>query len=243
LLASATMAAGPLVGTLGEKPLHHDIKYWYADGGDRVEVPVEGFVVDLVRPGLLIEIQTRGFSSMKRKLNTLLARHAVRVVHPIASDMWILKVDETGELLSRRKSPRRGMAADLFSELVAFPELIAHPRFSLEVLLVQEEQVRRHDPARAWRRRGWVVEERRLLGVTRRLVIDSAPTLANLLPAELPAEFTTAELAQVLGRPRRLAQQMAYCLRRVRAIEVIGKDGNALVYARPAGPGLGRGNG
>ena len=102
---------------------------------------------------------------------------------------------------------------------------------------------RRHDPARAWRRRGWVVEERRLLGVTRRLVIDSAPTLANLLPAELPAEFTTAELAQVLGRPRRLAQQMAYCLRRVRAIEVIGKDGNALVYARPAGPGLGRGNG
>lgn len=230
------MAARPLVGTLGEKPLHADLKHWYADPGDRVEVPVDGFVVDVVRPGLLIEIQTRGFSSMTRKLRALLAEHAVRVVHPIASEMWIVKVDGTGEVLSRRKSPRRGMPVDLFSELVAFPELIMHPQFTLEVLLVQEEQVRRHDPARSWRRHGWVVQERRLLCVTGRLFIDSTPMLASLLPAGLPSEFTTAELAHALGRPRRLAQQMTYCLRRVRAIEVVGKNGNAIVYARPVGP-------
>lgn len=226
------MTARPLVGTLGEKPLHADLKQWYAERDDEIEAPVAGFVVDVARRGLLIEIQTRGFSSMKRKLNALLDEHAVRVVHPIATDLWIVKVDHAGEVLSRRKSPRRGVTADVFRELVAFPELISHPHFTLEVLHVQEEQVRRHEPDRAWRRRGWVVVERRLLRVTGRVVVDAPSALADLLPTELPAEFTTKELAQVLGRPRRLAQQMTYCLRRVGSVEVIGKDGNALVYAR-----------
>jgi hypothetical protein len=33
---------------------------------DRFEVPVDGFVIDIVRDDLLIEIQTRNFSSLKR---------------------------------------------------------------------------------------------------------------------------------------------------------------------------------
>ena len=61
------MSARPLVGTLGEKPLHAALKRWYAEDADRIEEPVDGFVIDLVRNGLLIEIQTRGFSSMKHK--------------------------------------------------------------------------------------------------------------------------------------------------------------------------------
>lgn len=66
------MTTRPLVGTLGEKPLHAALKRWYSEADDRVEEPVDGFVIDLVRDGLLIEIQTGGFSSMKRKLASLL---------------------------------------------------------------------------------------------------------------------------------------------------------------------------
>ena len=54
---------------------------------------------------------------------------------------------------------------------------------------------------------------------------------AALLPADLAAEFTTADLAAALGRPRRLAQQMAYCLRGAGAVSAVGKQGNAIVYA------------
>ena len=52
------------IGSLNEKQLHAALKEWYRDAGDGVEVEVDGFVVDLVRDGLLIEIQTRGFSAM-----------------------------------------------------------------------------------------------------------------------------------------------------------------------------------
>ncbi len=213
--------------------MHAALKRWYSEDGDRIEQPVDGFVIDLVRDGLLIEIQTRGFSSMKRKLGTLLDRHEVRLVFPIAVEKWIVKLDEAGEVASRRKSPKRGAPVDVFGELVSFPQLITHPTFTLELLLIREEEVRRFDADRAWRRRGWVIEERRLLEVLDRVVVDSADALAALLPPGLPLRFTTADLAAAVSRNRRVAQQMTYCLRGAGVIDIVDKDGNALVYSRP----------
>jgi hypothetical protein len=225
------MSARPHVGTLREKPLHAALKQWYAQPGDRIEEPVDGFVIDIVRDRLLIEIQTGGFAALKRKLGKLLDDHAVHVVHPIAVETSIVRIDETGEVLSRRRSPKRGAAVDLFAELVSFPELVVHPHLTVEVLLVRVEEVRRFDGTRAWRRKGWVIEERRLLEVVDRRHIDSPDDLASLLPVALPPAFTTADLAAALGRPRRLAQQMTYCLRRAGVIQTVSKNGNAAVYS------------
>jgi hypothetical protein len=231
-IPSPSMTVRPHVGTLGEKPLHAALKRWYAEDDDRIEEPVAGFVIDLVRNGVLIEIQTRGFASMKRKLVELLDGYAVHLVHPIPVEKWIVKIDEAGRMTSRRKSPKRGEPVDVFGELVSFPELIAHPGFTLELLLINEEEVRRFDGNKAWRRRGWVIEERRLLEVVDRLVVDSPEALASFLPSDLPQEFTTADLAATLGGTRRLAQQMTYCLRSAGVIEMVGKTGNAIVYCR-----------
>jgi hypothetical protein len=224
------------IGSLNEKPLHAALKAWYAQPGDQFEVPVEGFVIDLVRDDLLIEIQTGNFSGIRRKLYALVAQHPLRLVYPVAREKWIVKLAADRETpLGRRKSPKRGQFHDLFSELVSFPALLDDPNFCLEVLLIQEEELRRHDPRRAWRRRGWVTHERRLLDVAERRRFGTPADVAALLPPGLPAEFTTSHLAAGIGRPRRLAQQMAYCLREMGAIEQVGKRGNAFLYTIPIG--------
>lgn len=223
--------SSPHVGTLREKPLHASLKKWYAEPGDDVEVPVDGFVIDLVRSQLLIEIQTRGFSGMKRKLRKLLdLGHTVRIVHPIAAEKWIVKLDDSGEEISRRRSPKRGTAADVFGELVSFPAWIDEPGLEIEIVLTHEEEIRTHQPGKAWRRKGWVVEERRLIGVVDGAAINGLEDLRGFLPVGLPVQFTTAELAEAIGRPRRIAQQMAYCLREAGVISVTDKRGNAIVY-------------
>jgi len=223
--------AVPSIGTLREKPLHASLKRWYARPGDGVEVRVDGFVIDLVREDLLIEVQTRGFSSMKQKITTLLELgRRVRIVHPIPIDKWIVKVDADGTVLSRRRSPRHGNPTDVFAELVSFPDLLAHPHLEVEVLLTIEEEYRRHTPNQSWRRKGWTVVERRLIEVVDTLLLRNAEDLTGLLPGDLPETFTTADLAEKLGRPRRAAQQMAYCLRKVGAIAAVGKHGNAVMY-------------
>ncbi len=221
----------PRIGTLREKPLHASLKDWYALPGDRVECPVEGFVIDLVRGDLLIEIQTSGFSSMKRKVLSLLdAGHRVRIVHPIPVDRWIVKVDNDGTILSRRRSPRHGAPTDVFSELVSFPGSMAHPGLEVEVLMTVEEQYRNHTPDRAWRRKGWTVLERRLVDVVDTFLLTDIDDLTELLPSGLPDEFTTADLAARLGRPQRTGQQIAYCLRTLGAVIVVGKVGNTVLY-------------
>ena len=221
----------PRIGTLREKPLHASLKQWYALPGDRVECPVDGFVIDLVRGDLLIEIQTSGFSSMKQKVVSLLdTGYQVRIVHPIPVDRWIVKVDEDGTILSRRRSPRHGAPTDVFSELVSFPESMAHPGFEVEVVMTIEEQYRAHTPGRAWRRKGWTVLERRLVDVADTFRLTDIDDLTGLLPSGLPDEFTTADLAERLRRPKRTAQQIAYCLRILGAVTVVGKVGNTFRY-------------
>ena len=219
------------IGLLRERHLHASVRRWYAEAADRDEVPVDGFVIDLVRGDLLIEVQTRGFAGMKPKVKALLGRgHRLRIVHPIAVDRLIVRVDAEGTVLARRRSPRHGALADIASELITFPELLAHERFEIEVLLTSEEEYRVFVPGRCWRRKGWTVLERRLVEVVDQVVLSGAEDLARLLPEDLPQPFTTEDLAMGLQRPRRVAQHLAYCLSKVGVIEAVGKRGHSVAY-------------
>src|SRR5687767_11161076 len=140
------MSDSPHIGTLKERSLHANLKDWYAQPGDRREVRVDGYVIDLVRDDLLIEIQTRSFFPLKKKLTKLTESHPVRLVHPIPAERWIVKLAADGEtLIERRKSPKRGYVEHIFSELVSIPHLIERENFSLDVLLISEEEIRCHD--------------------------------------------------------------------------------------------------
>ena len=238
-MGSSSKAASGQIGTLNEKPLHAALKAWYARPDDRFEVPFDRFVIDIVRGDLLVEIQSRNFSAIKRKMRTLTGSYPVRLVYPIAREKWIVKVAGDGKRVeSRRKSPKRGKAEDIFQELVSFPKLLSNPNFSLEVLLIQEEEVRSYDGNRNWRRKGWVTNERRLLDVVDQRLFETPADMAALLPSRLKEPFTTSDLAKAAGIPRRLAQRMAYCLREMGAITASGKRGNAILYLRvPAGSG------
>lgn len=226
------------INTLNEKSLHAALKRWYAQPGDRFEVRVDGYIIDLVRGDLLIEVQTGGISPLKRKLAALTRLHPVRLVIPIAQEKWIVRLPKEGDDPQgkpvRRKSPRRGQVEHLFKELVFIPGLMAQENFSLEVLLTREEEVRRFDEgrAKAWRRKGWVIEERRLLEVVDRRVFETPASLAALLPAALPDPFTVPQAAAALAQPAWLARKMVYCLRALDAIEAAGKQGRAVAYRR-----------
>ena len=220
------------IGLLNEKPLHASLKEWYAQPGDTFEVSVDGYVIDIVREDLLLEIQTSGFSSIKSKLQCLANKHRVRLVYPIAREKWIVKPtkDNSGNF-TRRKSPKRGRVEDLFREMVSFPQLLVNPNFSLEVLMIREEEVRRHEEKRIWRRRGWTTEERRLLEVIDRHMFEKPSDWLALLPLNMGESFTTGDLAEAMGIKRRLAQQMAYCLRMVSVIELTGRQGRSHTYS------------
>lgn len=221
------------IGLLNEKPLHASLKQWYARPGDRFEVPVDGFVIDIVRDDLLIEIQTRNLASINSKLCKLMRSYEVRLVYPVVQEKWIVRsATGNGGTTVRRKSPKRGRLEDLFWELVSIPQLLSNPNFSLEVLMIREEEVRRYEGKRRWRRRGWVIEGRRLVDVIDRRLFGTPADWLAFVPDSLQS-FTTKDLATVADTRRDLAQKMAYCLREARMIELIGKQGRANLYRVP----------
>lgn len=214
-----------------EYSLHSEIKNWYMAPGDELEVKVEDFIVDIHRNKLLIEIQTRNFSAIKKKLKKLLLNNHMRLVYPIAKVKWIVHISKSGNFVRRRKSPKKGNLIDLFYELVHMPELTKDKNFSLEVLIVEEEELRCYDGRGSWRRKGVSVKDRKLLNVLDRILFKNSRDYLEFLPKELDRHFTNKALALKLGVPIRLAQKATYCLTKMGAISIAGKKRNEIVFS------------
>ena len=220
------------IGTLRESSLHASLKALYARPGDELEAVREGYVVDLVRPDELVEFQTGNFASLRPKLTTLLAHHRVRLVHPVAVDRTIVRIDGDGVVRSRRRSPVHGCHLSLFDELVSLPTLAAHPSLTFEVVLVRVDEHRLDAPRTRRRRKPWRIVDRVLVEVVEQSTLSGAEGLASTLPDGLAEAFTTADVALGLGIDRALAQRIAYTLRMAGVIELSGKRGGALEYRR-----------
>ncbi len=175
---------------------------------------------------------------IKQKLQALSEAHQVLLVYPIAREKWVVRLPGEGApvaVRSRRKSPRRGSVLDLFPELVSFPGLVTNANFAVEIAFTQEDELRRYDKRRGWRRHGWVPDDRELLDVVECRRFGGPGDFAPLIPDGLPRQFTTADVARATGRARRFGQQMAYCLREMGLIDAVGFRSRSVLYERGGG--------
>ncbi len=216
-----------------ETSLHRDLKRLYAGDDARTEVRLDGYRIDAVRDGQLIEIQHGSLSAIRDKVRRLLRRHRVLVVKPIVARKLLVKQKGAdGPEISRRKSPKRGRLLDIFEELVYFTRVFPHPRLTLEVVLVDIEERRYpgHGRRRRWRSGDHVVGDQTLLSVGDGIRLTRAADLLRLVPAKLPTPFHSAHIAEQLGVNRDVAQRIVYCLREMKAVRQVGKQGNTLIY-------------
>jgi hypothetical protein len=226
------MSNGGGIGTLQERSLHASIKELYNTPDAEVEVNVDGYIIDVVKGDLLIEIQTSKFSAIKDKLFKLMKDHPVRLVHPIAQEKWVIRQSMDGEEIGRRKSPKRMSVLNIFEELVSIPTYIRHSNFELEVLLTREEEIRINDGKGSWRRKGWSSVDRKLIDIVDTELFSTPKDFLRLIPDSIEEPFTTKNLAESLKIPRRLIQKMTYCMRKMEILKTVGKKGNAHLYVK-----------
>jgi hypothetical protein len=218
------------IGTLSEKSLHASLKTHYARAGDEIEALVDGFHIDVKRGNLLIEIQTRNFSAIKKKLSKLLENYQVHLVHPIAQLKWITRVDRKGRQVARRKSPKQGKSEDIFSELIRIPHLIGSPNLSVEIALIEMEEIWIDDGLGSWRRGKWSIQDRKLVRFVSSQKLEDQTDYLDLIPSKLDRPFTVKELASAKKINQKQAQKMAYSLRKMGLINIVRKQGNANVF-------------
>ncbi|MFW9823804.1 MAG: hypothetical protein ACFFE4_12750 [Candidatus Thorarchaeota archaeon] len=219
------------IGTLHESSLHAALKMWYKESKDQLEVTIDNYVIDIVRDDLLIEIQTRNFSSIKKKLKNLIENHRIQLIYPIIQDKWIINIDShSHRVISDRLSPKHNSYVGIFEELISIPELILNPNFTIELPLIQIEEYRKNDGKGSRRRKGWSVYDRKLVKIIERKQFYTPLDFLMLKPVSLKTPFTNAELAYSLVKPLKLAQKMTYCLRKMGILKVVGKQGNFFIF-------------
>jgi len=217
---------------MNECSLHLEIKNVYSLPRDQFEVKLGNYIVDILRGNLVIEVQTKNFSALKEKAQVLTKNHQLRLVYPLVEKKWITHVTKDHVVLNTRKSPKKGRLTDLFRELVMIPHMIGKENFSLEVLFIDEEEVRCDDGKGSWRRRGVSIKERKLLKVNDRVLFQTKTDYLKILPEGLNELFTNRELAKLAKISVRTARQITYCLRRGGIILLAGKNGRELVFQK-----------
>lgn len=219
-----------------ETTLHRQLKLHYAPAESDTEVQVGGFRIDAVgEDGELIEIQHASLGALRDKTKKLLASkegHCVRIVKPIVVRKRLTTLEgKDGDVKRSRMSPKRCQIVDVFADLVHFSTVFPCERLTLEVALIEAEEIRIDKEKSRWRKKRYRCLDQKLISVQDRFEFRTNQDLLDQLPiSALPMPFDTAELGAAIGRPRWFAQKVAYCLRKTGAARLAGKRGNSQLY-------------
>ena len=223
------------IGTLSEKSLHLILKHYYEPMTAFHEQKIGRYVADILNEDGVIEIQTRQFSAMRAKLNAFLAVTNVTIIHPVVHHKWMCWVDpQTGETTKKRKSPKTGSIYDAFWELGGIPELLADPRLTICLVLMDMEETRLLNGWSKNKKRGSTRADRIPRALLSETFLHTKEDYAALLPppAVLPEPFSRKELAAATGQPQDRGYTLVRVFGAVGVIEEAGKRGREYVYRR-----------
>lgn len=219
------------IGTLGEKTVHAVLKNYYAPDCEMQEIPIENFVADIFTGTEIIEIQTRSFNVMRRKLETFLKQYPVTIVHPIPHIKWVSWIDEeTGEASPKRKSPKKGNPYQAFVELYKIRPFLKDENLHFKFALIDMEEYRLLNGWSRDKKRGSERFDRIPLEFVEEVCIDRREDYMQFVPFDLPEPFTSREFAKCAKIPMRLANVVLLILTDLSVVTRVGKQGNCYLY-------------
>ena len=224
--------------TLNERTLHRAVKDYLEPDRRCQEVAVAGMVADIFREGQLWEVQTGSVTPLGKKLLRLPEEYPVTIVLPIVREKTICTLSAEGELLSRRRSPKKGSWWESYYQLPRLLPLAARPGIRLRLLLVDAEEYRAEIPTGRVGRTPCRRLDRVPTAFGEELDLAFPGELWKLLPPGLPDPFTREELQK---HTRLSARGMSGGLSALMKLGVVcpaGKTGRKTLYKRTGTEGV-----
>jgi len=219
------------IGTLSEKTVHAILKNYYEPDEDRQEIPIERYVADIYSDGEIIEIQTRQFNRMRDKLTAFLPEYKVTIVYPIPREKWLIWIDEeSGELSTKRKSPKRGNPYMAFPELYKIKMYLRDPNLRFKLVFVDMEEYRLLNGWSKDKKKGSTRYDRIPICLAEEMEIKCLEDYLQFVPYELEEPFTTKDFAKAAHINASLSSVVMNLLHHVGVVERTGKKGNAYLY-------------
>lgn len=219
------------IGTLSEKTVHAVLKHYYAPDEDMHEIPIENFVADIYTGSEIIEIQTRSFNAMRKKLETFLPLYPVTIVYPIPHIKWLSWIDEmTGEVSPKRKSPKKGNAYQAFIELYKIRPFLKNENLKFRFALINMEEYRLLNGWSRDKKKGSSRYDRIPVAFEEEVSIDRKEDYMQFIPYDIQEPFTTKDFAKYAKIPVGLAGTVLLILTDLDVVVRTGKKGNSYLY-------------
>lgn len=193
----ADATAGERFELYAEKRLHRILKDFISEDAEAQEVSVGRYTADLLAGGEITEIQTRSLRPLLPKLTYYLEEtdYRVTVLHPILAEKTLIRAErDTGEVLSVKKSPKKGRIFDGLAELYWLSPLLPNERLTVRFPLLRADEVRYSERVR-YRKSGAYEAELFPREWLDEAVLQAGEDYRIFLP-EGTSDFTAAEYAK-----------------------------------------------
>ena len=221
------------IGTLGEKTVHSVLKNYLAPDPSYHEIKVGRYVVDIYNDHGIIEIQTRSFEKLRKKLESFLGSASLTIVYPIPRTKWIRWINpQNGEVSPPRKSPRTGNPYAIFPELYKIKNYLNHPNLTIKMILMDMEEYRLLDGWSKDRKKGSTRCDRIPTELIDVITIKTARDYQSLIPDSIKEPFSSKDFKIAAGISLSQSQATLNILSHVGAVTKSGKIGNAFLYTR-----------
>lgn len=221
------------IGTLGEKTVHSVLKAYYSPDASNHEIKIGNFVADIYNENGIMEIQTRSFFKLRRKLQAFLQIAPVTIIYPVHHIKWIRWVNpQTGEISPPRKSPKLGTPYMIFPELYGIKDFLYDPNLHIKIVLMDLEEYRFLDGWSKDKKKGSSRCDRIPTELVDEISISGPEQYRLLIPEDLPDEFSSLDFKKASGLSRSNAQTALNILFYLGAVDRIGKNGKSFLYVR-----------
>ena len=218
------------IGTYSEKRLHRILKSLIADESFQ-EVPIGDYVADVLKDGIITEVQTGGFQKYLPKLRYYLDKteFRIRLIIPIIAEKTIIRIDEdTGEIIRKKRSPLKGNGFDGLAALYPIRQILPSDRVETELLFIAAEEHRYSERIR-YRKAGAYISELFPTELMGQIRLKEEKDFLDFIPKQ--TEFTAKEYSDF---SKKKGRELYSCLNTLCAMGLLTKrkDGKAYVFSK-----------
>lgn len=225
-----------MIETYNESSLHKSLKKRYKKASTKEEIKIEGFICDLLtKDNEIIEIQTKNLGALIKKIKSLGEKgYRFRIIYPLVTKSIIKTIDDSGVLISERKSPKKADIFSLFNELLHFYPAFECENWVLEILFIEQAEIREKKAEKVQNKtntrrflKDWISLDKHLSAINEKMIIERKKDLLALMP-NLPPLFCAKDLSKT--EIKKNAHKVLWVLHKLKLIELVEKKGNTKYY-------------
>lgn len=227
-----------VIGIQKEKILHRTLKYFLCEDESFHEVKIpkltSGFLyADIKINNHIYEIQTRNFNALRDKLDEFLKKYQVTIVHPIAYEKNVFKIDEDNKIVSKKKSPKKGNPLELFYELYKIKSYLQNELLSFKIIMINIDEYRKIVAKKHYRSSGYIRQVQIPKEIIRIIDLKNKGDYLSLLDGyPLPIQFTSKEFAKCTHITQKKATVALNILTYLNVLTRVGKIQKSYLYEK-----------